>query len=33
MGLISTSKGEFINLILQGLKLDNLFDIIISRGM
>lgn len=31
IGLISTSKREFINLILQGLKLDNLFDIIISR--
>ena len=31
IGLISTSKREFINLILQDLKLDNLFDIIVSR--
>lgn len=31
IGLVSTSKREFIELILTNLKLDNLFDIIISR--
>ena len=31
IGLISTSKRKFINLMLQDLKLDNLFDIIVSR--